>query len=65
MSAKYQLTPNAIMYISVGFTQESTLQVLSVREGIHSSLEMVIYDGLVYAGALYDYSTVFIRSSRN
>lgn len=58
MRAKDKLTHNAIMYASVGFQQDCLLQVLNVRPGPNSSLEMVVYDGTVYAGAHYTYSTV-------
>jgi hypothetical protein len=58
MRDKGKLTHNAIMYASVGFKQECILQVLNVRPGSNFSLEMVVYDGIVYAGAHYNYSNV-------
>ena len=58
MKSNSQLTRNAILYISLGFTQPSTLQILSLRKGTTRSLEMVVYDGVVYIGAHYDYSAV-------
>ena len=51
MKSNSQLTRNAILYISLGFTQPSTLQILSLRKGTTRSLEMVVYDGVVYIGA--------------
>ena len=47
------MTDNAIMYISVGFQQHCLLQVLSLRHTPTHALEMVVYDGTVYAGAIY------------
>lgn len=58
MRTKYKLTDNAILYASVGFKQECLLQVLSLRPGPHSSLQLVVYDGTVYAGALLSQSQV-------
>lgn len=46
------MTHNAIMYISLGFLQPCILQVLALRQDPTSGLEMVVYDGTVYAGAL-------------
>lgn len=53
MRGKSRLTDNAIMYISVGFQQHCLLQVLSLRHTPSHALEMVVYDGTVYAGAIY------------
>lgn len=61
MRAQTSLTSNALMYASVGFQQLCQLQVLSSRETSLTSLELIVYDGSVYAGALYDYSTVKIN----
>jgi hypothetical protein len=63
MRAKCRLTDNALMYISVGFQQECLLQVLSVRPGPQLSAEMVVYDGTVYAGALFNYAAVLLPNS--
>ena len=51
MKSNSQLTRNAILYISLGFTQPSTLHILSLSKGTTRSLEMVVYDGVVYIGA--------------
>jgi hypothetical protein len=58
MRSRPRLTTNAILYISLGFQQTCALQVLDVRQGQDLSLEMILHDGLVYAGAIYDYSSV-------
>lgn len=63
MRAKSKLTENAIMYTSVGFEQDCLLQVLSIRQGPHSSLQMVLYDGIVYTGASYNLSVPFLLMS--
>lgn len=56
----HPLTHNAILYISLGFRQTSTLQIIELRPGSSQSMELVVYDGTVYAGARYDYSLVFL-----
>lgn len=48
-----RLTRGAILYVSVGFTQDCLLQVLSLQRPSNHTLAMVVYDGLAYAGALY------------
>lgn len=60
MRTNSSLTHNAILYISLGFTQQSIMQVLELRKGNKNTLEMIVYDGIVYAGALYDYSSVLL-----
>lgn len=58
------MTRNAIMYISLGFTQPCLLQILSLRQVPDSALEMVVYDGTVYAGALFSkHKVIFLRFS--
>lgn len=58
MRTNLSLTHNAILYISLGFTQQSLLQVLELRKGSRNTLEMIVYDGIVYTGARFDYSPV-------
>ena len=41
------------MYISVGFTHPCLLQILSLNRQDHSYLQLILYDGKAYAGALY------------
>jgi len=60
MSNEHPLTHNAILYISLGFHQASILQIIDLRPGCQQTLELVVYDGIVYAGARYDYSLVLI-----
>lgn len=40
-----RLTKGAILYISVGFTQDCLLQVLSLQHSSEHTLAMVVYDG--------------------
>jgi hypothetical protein len=54
----HTLTLNAILYISLGFQQPALLQILDLRPDPPSSLQLVLYDGIVYTGAHYDYSNV-------
>ena len=47
------LTLNGVLYLSLGFKQHYHLQVLACKVGEHSELQLVLYDGLAYIGALY------------
>jgi hypothetical protein len=46
------LTHNAVLYLSLGFTQEYLMQVLALSRN-HQELHLVLYDGLAYIGALF------------
>jgi len=60
MSLKTKLTPNAILYISLGFKQYYFLQVFTLRRGDNGEIQMVLYDGLVYIGATFECPLVVI-----
>lgn len=47
------LTHNGVLYLSLGFRQEYCLQVLASRRGEAGELQLVLYDGLAYIGALF------------
>ncbi len=47
------LTLNGVLYLSLGFKQNYYLQVLACKLGECSELQLVLYDGLAYIGALY------------
>lgn len=47
------LTQNGVLYLSLGFKQHFQLQVLTSRVGEQAELQLVLYDGLAYIGALY------------
>lgn len=47
------LTFNGVLYLSLGFRQEYCLQVLTSRRGEEGELQLVLYDGITYIGALY------------
>jgi hypothetical protein len=50
--ASVRLTFNGVLYLTLGFKQHYLLQVLSVQSH-QKDLQLVLYDGLVYIGALY------------
>lgn len=53
MDHPHALTFNGVLYLSLGFRQEYCLQVLTSRRGEEGELQLVLYDGITYIGALY------------
>ena len=53
MDHAHALTFNGVLYLSLGFRQEYCLQVLTLRRGELGELQLVLYDGITYIGALY------------
>lgn len=47
-----RLTHNGVLYLSLGFRQEYLLQVLTLAHN-QQDLQLVLYDGLAYIGALF------------
>lgn len=52
-NSSISLTLNGVLYLSLGFKQHFQLQVLAVKVGEQAELQLVLYDGLSYIGALY------------
>lgn len=53
MNQPHSLTFNGVLYLSLGFRQAYHLQVLTLRRGEQGELQLVLYDGNTYIGALY------------
>jgi hypothetical protein len=47
-----RLTHNGVLYLTLGFRQEYLLQVLTLHRQ-QQDLQLVLYDGLAYIGALF------------
>lgn len=61
MNTVPKLTTNGVLYLSLGFKQNYQLQVLTQRIGEKKELQIVLYDGLAYIGAIYHFPNVQIQ----
>jgi hypothetical protein len=55
-----KLTFNGVLYLSLGFKQYYSFQILTLRRGERKELQLVLYDGIAYIGARYLELSVFI-----
>jgi hypothetical protein len=56
MSSESILTKEAALFISLGLTDNYILQVLTLRSVSQKEVHLVLYDGAVYFGAIYEFS---------